>query len=882
MIQRDAHSPFRFATVDELRNAIEELGLSIAVEEDTSYLKRTVNVAGRIVPNSMAVHPMEGCDGTPEGAPGPLTFRRYKRFAAGGAGLLWFEACAVVAEGRANPRQIMLTTQTRDEFARLLDESLRAAAESMGPDHRPLTVLQLTHSGRYSRPVDAPRPVIAHRDPLLDKDKGLPSDYPLISDDELERLEDAYVQAAKLAFEIGFDAVDIKSCHRYLINELLAAHTREGRYGGSYENRTRLLRNVVGKVMAIAPRTPMPPLRKGGHGGGAFVTCRLGIHDSHPYPHGWGMSATDPTAPDLSEPKRLVRELSAMGMPLINITMGNPYFRPHVNRPYDRPVEGAAYPDEHPLVSVDRLIRFTREVQQHVPEIAVVGSGFSWLRNLWPYVASAGIRDGGMRMVGLGRQSFAYPGFAKEIVDTGRLQRRHTCIGCSCCTQIMRDGGTSGCVPFDSEVYGPIYREGRRNSLDYAKAQAARCRDCFDPTCRDGCPAGVDIPAFVTALASGDIKRSYEVLRQSNALPEICAYVCPAEVQCQASCVENIFSQHPVPIRDLQKYVCRAARKAGWTTEPIGATASGKRVAVIGAGPAGLACASSLAAMGHEVHLFDQRPSLGGVAAGAIPSKRLKTTDADIEALSALGDGVTFHPQESLSEIRGLDDFAADFDAVFLGIGLGGSMVLTESRPAGVEDAISFLERAKAGSVDVPERVAVIGGGNTAMDAATTALTLGANDVYLIYRRSFAEMPAWPADRDEALNMGVHFLLLTQPVGYESDSSGRLSGVRVARTVLGEPDASGRRRPVAVPNSESVIAVEMALEAIGQQLPLGFESLIPGIKLTGKRLVDVDGEGRTSREGVFAGGDVINGGATVVQAVADGMRAARAINTWIS
>lgn len=866
MIQSNAHAPFRFANTDELRKAIESLGLNIAIEEDTSYLTRPVDVAGHIVPNSMAVHPMEGCDGTPEGAPGPLTFRRYQRFAAGGAGLLWFEACAVVAEGRANPRQIMLTRQTRDEFARFLEESLRAGTESMGPDHKPFTVLQLTHSGRYSRPFDAPRPVIAHHDPLLDNDRGLPPDYPLISDDELERLEDAYVEAAKLAFEVGFDAVDVKACHRYLMNELLAAHTREGRYGGSYENRTRLMKNVVGKVMAIAPK-------------GKVVTCRLGIHDSHPYPHGWGMSSADPTEPDLTEPKRLVTELNEMGMPIINITMGNPYFRPHVNRPYDRPVEGAAYPDEHPLIGVQRLMSLTRDLQQSVPGIAVIGSGFSWLRNLWPYVASAAIRDGAIKMVGLGRQSFAYPGFAKEIVETGKLERRHTCIGCSCCTQIMRDAGTSGCVPFDSEVYGPIYRQGRRNSLDYAKAQAQRCRDCFDPTCRDGCPAGVDIPGFVTALACGDIKGSYEVLRQSNALPEMCAYVCPAEEQCQKSCIENVFSANPVSIREMQKYVCRAVRKAGWTKpEHAELVEAGKRVAVIGAGPAGLACASSLAAMGHEVHMFDRRASLGGVAAGAIPDKRLKNADSDAELADVLPDSVTFHAGESLSDGRTLDGFASEFDAVFLGVGLGGSVALTDARPEGVEDAICFLERAKLGRAEAPARVAVIGGGNTAMDAATTALACGARDAYIIYRRSFAEMPAWPADRDEALGAGVHFLLLTQPVGYESNGSGRVNGVRVARTVLGEPDDSGRRRPVAVPDSESVIEVDMVLEAIGQELSAGFEKLIPGVELTRKRLVKVDGKCRTSREGVYAGGDVTNGGATVVQAVADGMRAAKAID----
>ena len=864
MIQRTTHAPFRFATIDELRGAIDSLGLSIPLETDTSYLARTVDTAGHIVPNSMAVHPMEGCDGAPEGAPGPLTLRRYQRFAAGGAGLLWFEACAVVAEGRANPRQIMLTPRTRDDFARFLDESLAAGRESMGPDHRPFTVLQLTHSGRYSRPVDAPHPIIAHRDPLLDKDKGLPPDYPLITDDELERLEDAYVAAAKLAFEVGFDAVDIKACHRYLMNELLAAHTREGRYGGSFENRTRLIRNVVGKVLAIAPK-------------GKVVTCRLGIHDAHPYPHGWGMSASDPTKPDLAEPKRLVRELSDMGMPLINITMGNPYFRPHINRPYDRPVEGGACPDEHPLVSVDRLMGLTRELAKSVPGIAIIGSGFSWLRNLWPYVAAASIRDGAIRLVGLGRQSFAYPGFAKELIETGKLERRHTCIGCSSCTQIMRDGGTSGCVPFDSEVYGPIYREGRRNSLDYAKAQAARCRDCFDPTCKDGCPAGVDVPGFVTALAVGDVQGAYEVLRQSNALPEMCAYVCPADVQCQRSCIESVFSHNPVPIRELQRYVCRAARKAGWAKALAPAASSGKRVAVIGAGPAGLACASSLAAMGHEVHLFDARESLGGVAASAIPSKRLRTADSDFESLAVLGDDVTIHAGEGLTEARNLNELSAGFDAVFLGIGLGSSMPLTDSRPAGVEDAIPFLDRAKRGEATAPARVAVIGGGNTAMDAATTAVELGARDVYIIYRRSFAEMPAWPADRDEALNAGVHFLLLTQPTGYTRDGDGRVTGVRVARTVLGEPDSSCRRRPVVVPNSESVIEVDMALEALGQQLPAGFESVIPGIGLTRSRLISVDADGRTSRAGVFAGGDVTNGGATVVQAVADGMRAARAI-----
>ena len=872
MISPNIHTPFRLSNLDDLKEAIQQLGLSINTEEDISCLTQPITIAGRTIPNAMAVQPMEGCDGTADGAPDTLTYRRYERFGAGGAGLLWFEACAVVPKGRANPRQIWLRPENKDAFARLLEGSRKAASDSMGSNHRPFAVLQLTHSGRYSRPIDMPKPIIAYHDPLLDKDRGLPPDYPLITDDELDALQDYYVQSAKLAFEVGFDAVDVKSCHRYLLNELLAAHTREGKYGGSYENRTRFLKDTISRIYAEVGRDKI-------------VTCRLGIHDAHPYPYGWGMDPADPMKPNLDEPKRLVRELYELGLPIIDITMGNPYFNPHVNRPYDRPIEGMKTPDENPLAGVARLVGLTREIQKSVPEIVVIGSGYSWLRNLWPYVAAANIKDGSLQMVGLGRQAFAYPDFAKEIVQTGKLDRRHTCIACSSCTQIMRDAGKAGCVPFDKEVYGPIYREGRRNSLDYKKAQASRCRDCFDPTCKDGCPAKVDVPGFITALADGDIKKSYEILRMQNALPEMCGYICPAEVQCEGSCIENTFSQNPVPIRDLQQYVSRVARQKGWASMASDTKPTGKKVAVIGAGPAGLACTSRLLDMGHSVDLFDLRKTLGGVAAGAIPGKRLQAQafEAEVESIFSLlkNDNFKFHGGKGLTDSKNLDNLSANYDAVFLAMGLGRSVALSDSQPIGVEDAIKFLERAKRDGAEVPERVAVLGGGNTAMDAATQALANGARDVYILYRRSFEEMPAWPADRAEALDMGVHFLLLTQPLSYETDANGQLTGLRIARTVLGEPDASGRRRPISVPNSESVLEVEMVLEALGQGLPDGLENLIPGVELTNKRLIQIDNSGKTSREGVFAGGDMTNGGTTAVQAIAEGMKAAAAIDKYI-
>jgi NADPH-dependent glutamate synthase beta subunit-like oxidoreductase len=283
--------------------------------------------------------------------------------------------------------------------------------------------------------------------------------------------------------------------------------------------------------------------------------------------------------------------------------------------------------------------------------------------------------------------------------------------------------------------------------------------------------------------------------------------------------------------------------------------------------------------------MFDVRASLGGGAAAAIPDRRLKQADlaAEIEAVFAdfLGDHLTFREDEGLTADRTLDDFDEEYDAVFLAMGLGGSPSLEESRPAGVEDAVAFLERCKRGEAAVPERVAVLGGGNTAMDAAVQAALSGAKDVYLVYRRSLSEMPAWPGERDEAMGLGVHFLLLTQPLGYVTDDKGRVHGVRIARTVLGEPDASGRRKPVPVQGSESVLEADLVLEALGQKLPSEMESLIPGVALTGDRLIKIDEHGRTSRSGVYAGGDIVNGGTTVVRAIADGMRAAEAIDAYL-
>jgi 2,4-dienoyl-CoA reductase-like NADH-dependent reductase (Old Yellow Enzyme family) len=442
------HERFHAKTLEALQARIQELGLDLPADADLSPLSRRVRIGPKETPNALAIHPMEGCDGTADGKPDTLTIRRYLRFARGGAGLLWFEATAIVPEGRANPRQLLLVPENADAFARLREDSLAAGRAANGAAFDPFTTLQLTHSGRYSRPVAAPAPLLAHHDGLLDEALHIPADQPLVSDDYLDRLQDRYVEAAHLAQRCGFDGVDIKCCHRYLMSELLAAHTRPGRYGGAFENRTRLLLGVVRRVREELP--------------GLALTIRLNVYDGHPYPWGWGVSQEDPAQPDLAEPLCLIGLLREAGVALINVTAGNPYYTPHINRPFDSNVLGGYTPQEHPLAGVARLVHLARQVKQACPDLVIVGTGYSWLRHHLGNVAAGVLRRGWADIVGVGREAFAYPDFARDLLTTGALDPRKCCIACSRCTQLMRDKSPSGCVPFDGEVYRPLYDAGRQ------------------------------------------------------------------------------------------------------------------------------------------------------------------------------------------------------------------------------------------------------------------------------------------------------------------------------------------------------------------------------------------------------------------------------------
>jgi len=431
------HEKFRFSNSAAFRSKIEELGLTIPFSPDISPLLQPGSISGRPTCNRLAVHPMEGADAEPDGRPGSLTYRRYERFGAGGCGLIWFEAAAVVPEGRSNPHQLQITPRNLDGFKQLVGRT-REAADRAGRITAPLLLLQLTHSGRFSKPNGIPAPIIARRDPALDALHRLSPDHPLVSDESLDRLRGDFLRAADLAADAGFDGVDIKACHGYLVGELLASRTRrEGRYGGPFENRTRFLVETTAKIKAARPEL--------------LLACRLGVYDG--LVGGFGVPGNGTAAKDLWEPLALVRRLIEAGLSILNITAGIPAYRPHFGRPCDQPIPGSIPPPEHPLESVARLIRLASEIQKANPDLPVVGTGYSWLRGFFPATAAGAVRDKCASFIGLGRLAIAYPDFARDLTRDGRLDSRRMCTACSGCSVLLRAGGPSGCVVRDAERY---------------------------------------------------------------------------------------------------------------------------------------------------------------------------------------------------------------------------------------------------------------------------------------------------------------------------------------------------------------------------------------------------------------------------------------------
>lgn len=459
---------FRYRSLDELQADSQRLGLDLRFTDDLAPLFQPVAIGPLTCGNSMCIQPMEGCDGTLDGKPDELTFRRYRRFGAGGAKLIWAEATAVVPEARANSRQLLINDQTAPHLEQMLRGCVQAHRTACGTDADLVVGLQLTHSGRYSYQ----KPLIACHDSMLDPGAHAPRLAMMLDDDYLSGLVEHYVAAAKLAYKIGFQFVDIKQCHRYLLSELLAAKTRPGKYGGSLENRTRMARDIISAI-----RTEVP---------GLVIGTRMNVFDCIPYRKGpdegkgepcpwsppvqtaWGTSETDPLQPDLTEPLGWVGEMAKLGVALVNVSMGNPYAVMHVIRPFEYPPPDGYEPPEHPLVGVDRQFKLAAQIQQAYPQLPIVGSGYSYLQEYLFNAGAANIRDGRITFVGVGRASLSQPDFALQLKEHGKLDRKRTCRTFSYCTALMRNKNNeqgqyvTGCPPFDKEVYMPIWEEAKK------------------------------------------------------------------------------------------------------------------------------------------------------------------------------------------------------------------------------------------------------------------------------------------------------------------------------------------------------------------------------------------------------------------------------------
>ena len=413
----------------------------IPYSENTSVLAQKMPIGrGKTVKNRICYQPMEGQDGDGNGTPTDLTIDRYLSFARGGAGLIWVEAVAVSTEGKSNPYQLELSDSNADVFADLVNRVKQEGLKSTGAE--PTVIMQMTHSGRYSKPNGFPEPIAAYINPDIDKEK-IPA---VASDDFLDALPDKYAHSAKLAESCGFDGVDIKCCHGYLLSELLSAFDRPGKYGGDLAGRSKLLKDV-----ACAVDATLKP--------GTVRASRLNVFDGYPGKYCFGKSAD--SMYDLSEPNKVIDMLEKHGVTLLNVTMGSPYRNPDVSRPYRR---GLDMPKTNAIYALSRIFSGAAEVKKAHPSLAVVDTGISALADLAHFAAAGLVSEGMTDFVGFGRMSFAYPALAKDILD-GCFDTKKVCVACGGCSYLKKNVQKSGCI-IRNRFYTDVYKEFKAEHAD--------------------------------------------------------------------------------------------------------------------------------------------------------------------------------------------------------------------------------------------------------------------------------------------------------------------------------------------------------------------------------------------------------------------------------
>lgn len=459
----------RLRSAEDFRAYTEKLNIhlpfdeTVAVGPDAPLAGKLRLQNGKVIGNRFCILPMEGWDGTKEGNPTEMTQRRWTNFGRSGAKLIWGgEAVAVRHDGRANPNQLIILDHTLGGLEKLRHALVKTHENHFGSTEDLLVGLQLTHSGRFARPNDKTRlePKILYHHPILDQSFNLDPDMPVLADSEIDGLIEEFVRAAKQAYEIGFEFVDIKHCHGYLGHEFLSAYSRPGPYGGSFENRTRFLREIVAGIHREAPDLmvgvrvsifDLTPFHPGPNGVGE---PKILLDENDCYPYAFGCDPHQPLKIKNDEPRQFLELLQKLGIELVNLSAASPYYNPHLMRPAYFPPSDGYLPPEDPLVGVARQINNVAELKCDFPELAIVGTGYSYLQEWLPNVGQNVVRNKMVDFVGLGRMVLAYPEMPADVLAGNQLQRKLICRTFSDCTTAPRNGMISGCYPLDEFYKG--------------------------------------------------------------------------------------------------------------------------------------------------------------------------------------------------------------------------------------------------------------------------------------------------------------------------------------------------------------------------------------------------------------------------------------------
>jgi len=425
--------PFDYKNLKEFQNDILVQELYLPINEDLAILSEPIELYGKKIKNRLAIQPLEGFDASEEGTPSDLTFRRYKRFSAGGAGMIWFESCSTSPKNKSSRWQCHITETNLPDFRQLIKEIKDSSADGIPP----FTIAQISNNGRNAVFEDGRRLIAAHN-PYLPK-----PDAEIMSDDFIDKVMDEYVGTALLFKKAGFDAVDLKACHGFLISDLLSAFTREGKYGGSFENRTRFLFTAIDRIKSEV---------------GINLGIRLSACDLLPYPYGWGMRQNGSMIPDYSEPIMLAGMLVERGVKLLNIAVGRN--ATHIQSPYNH---YSHYPKEHQLNALAFYQGAAAVIKKEVPDAVVMAGAFSWAKHFSANVAAGGIGAGMYDLAGFGRMALAYPDFAIDIFQNGKMTEKKCCTACNNCWNMVGaafpEKSPVGCPVRDREVYAPLYKK---------------------------------------------------------------------------------------------------------------------------------------------------------------------------------------------------------------------------------------------------------------------------------------------------------------------------------------------------------------------------------------------------------------------------------------